>query len=665
MPEEIRQSQFVIVDLNQLTPELQEKIQNQPHTAIDANAGNDIKELQLESYYKKLHKGTSSSYERVTLLAKSIIAGTLDGTTAFGIGSLALLNLCYLSRCDDRWIFPLFGVPALYGLVSSVKNYQLLIKEKQAGTNTNDAPPLPNISLMGKVGSTLGIGIKYGFITLGLGAGFAMTLPTSHQKDFFSSLLIVSAVSGIYGAVDKGLSFLSVEPQKAAVDSKMDSKKGKDLYPVDANAASIQRSYGLMGIAKSINKGIIKSISAIWNTAIGESAIGAGIVEGASLFGLGIGAIIGPHLIVFNTPGAEVSSREISLKLLMGGLSLFAGIRAAVRKFNESPVRIDAESPAEKYSTLFNVSKSIGKGIKYGTVAFILGHAVYIAYRSTKGYPPPNLRTIQTVMPQLLTGSALAGSAKMVHSLYNIYAPKWNQRWKALSKMQKGWVISSGLAALSGLGLLIAHARNSYIPPDAFQYDLKANGKPLPLSIKNFLNNHIDEIEFLYNREWSMGNWKQIGEGGGKRTYTHPDLPGYVVKIPKYILDTNPRASVDLREHFKNLPKARQLLKTYRYDKLVIPSSYLIETAETPIAIEQKLKFSPHYTPDEDKQTTAEKQLKDFLNRGRFCDIYIEKQHNAGFLAGTEKNPKIGIFDLDCNIDDMNARRAGIRVTNF
>ena len=71
---------------------------------------------------------------------------------------------------------------------------------------------------------------------------------------------------------------------------------------------------------------------------------------------------------------------------------------------------------------------------------------------------------------------------------------------------------------------------------EALRYHLLGSGELEPSFIKKFLDNHMSDLNLLRkmdNKPSKMKAWTMSGSGVYKVTYTHPDLHGYLVKMPK------------------------------------------------------------------------------------------------------------------------------------
>lgn len=180
------------------------------------------------------------------------------------------------------------------------------------------------------------------------------------------------------------------------------------------------------------------------------------------------------------------------------------------------------------------------------------------------------------------------------------------------------------------------------------QLNLKNNpiqplGSMLSSKQAAFINIHGDEIEKLSNPDGIVGKWKELGKGVTKIVYEHPELEGMVVKVPRENSDLP-----FLQSHFFNLQMTRRLSSFLNFTQIVIPRCDLFERPGGLYLVEEKFTLTPFDSiPQSETKSKAVKQLDQFLKYFGFRDITLTTQHNAGFLAGTERNPMIAIFDLD------------------
>lgn len=170
-----------------------------------------------------------------------------------------------------------------------------------------------------------------------------------------------------------------------------------------------------------------------------------------------------------------------------------------------------------------------------------------------------------------------------------------------------------------------------------------------------FAEEHKNELAQLCQQKTEIKEWKELNRGIHKIVFIHPQLPGYVVKIPGI---NDPDSVNRLKDHFKNAQIARDTVKNNQYNHLVIPDTHLLGTPLCPIVIEEKFEFMSIQKYDVNlPKTAAESELKDFLRASGIEDVIFEYcgemngikycGHNARFIKDTDDDPKIAVFDLD------------------
>lgn len=179
---------------------------------------------------------------------------------------------------------------------------------------------------------------------------------------------------------------------------------------------------------------------------------------------------------------------------------------------------------------------------------------------------------------------------------------------------------------------------------------------PLPPDETGFITNHTSEIEKMYTHQTPTGRWQHIGSGVSKASYKHPELPGYIVKIPTSSTPFRRQFSFcnDAEAHYNNLQDLRAGFSQTAYPHIILPNSHLVSTAHGPVGVEQMFDTVDYFSfPDSQQKQDAEKELNSFLGKYEVCDVTLSLNHNAAFIKGTEHDPKIGIYDVDCRFDDM------------
>lgn len=155
-----------------------------------------------------------------------------------------------------------------------------------------------------------------------------------------------------------------------------------------------------------------------------------------------------------------------------------------------------------------------------------------------------------------------------------------------------------------------------------------------------FLNSQKTEIEQLYESKWLIGGWKYLGYGASKITFTHPSLPGKVLKIPREGLRTG-NGDDDLMLHYKNLEELRGLAS--HYDRIVLPEAYFFPISNGLALVEEKLNLASYGGGN----MLTSFQFENFVKESKLCDLVPTYPHNAGMIIGSYP-PKIGIIDFDC-----------------
>ena len=169
----------------------------------------------------------------------------------------------------------------------------------------------------------------------------------------------------------------------------------------------------------------------------------------------------------------------------------------------------------------------------------------------------------------------------------------------------------------------------------------------LPNYLINFLENHIVDIEQMYESKAPSGYWEKLGAGVSKMAFIHPDLPGRLIKIPasKYV-QRGWTGDDDIRIHHANLQKIRS--GAAQFDRIVLPESYLYPTSKGLIIVEQKLDLLPYEdVPDGPEKEEAMKQFYEFRESANLCDLNPKSKLNAGIISSLS-HIKVGVYDFDC-----------------
>lgn len=187
--------------------------------------------------------------------------------------------------------------------------------------------------------------------------------------------------------------------------------------------------------------------------------------------------------------------------------------------------------------------------------------------------------------------------------------------------------IALGIAGIAGSAL---YAYHSYI---------FFSTKPLPSEhqLFPFLESHKSEIEEMYQTRRQVGQWEKLGQGMSKLTFTHIDSPEWVIKVPAQGNNEN------IMKHHLNLEYSRSFAD--KFDRIILPESYLYSTAKGDVLVEEILEIQPYLFKQDQREAFV--QLNELLKITGLCDIAPAMAHNAGIVVGTIP-PKMGIIDFDC-----------------
>lgn len=171
--------------------------------------------------------------------------------------------------------------------------------------------------------------------------------------------------------------------------------------------------------------------------------------------------------------------------------------------------------------------------------------------------------------------------------------------------------------------------------------------KTLSVDQLAFLETQDLEIAKMYELKTASGNWRNVGQGVSKIAFENQDLPGMIIKMPKYRYGSRSLwGEYDLKLHHANIEKIR--CTATRFNRIVLPESHLYSTPKGLIVVEQKIDFESYSNVSDgpDKQAAMD-QFFAFRKAECLCDLNPKLKHNAGFISQTIP-PKIGIIDLDC-----------------
>lgn len=178
---------------------------------------------------------------------------------------------------------------------------------------------------------------------------------------------------------------------------------------------------------------------------------------------------------------------------------------------------------------------------------------------------------------------------------------------------------------------------------------------------EKFFEDYQDEIEQLQDG-MKVGQWKELGSGVSKTTFVHPELTRYVIKIQKQSAVHWKYNDNNLRAHHRNLGNAKKIIEEGGYKHIVIPESYLIETKRGLIIVERRLDLvKGSAIPETSLKEAAINELVKFIVENGVCDLDHKANHNAEFLKNSEEDPKIGIYDLDCEMSILERMTTKVR----
>lgn len=178
---------------------------------------------------------------------------------------------------------------------------------------------------------------------------------------------------------------------------------------------------------------------------------------------------------------------------------------------------------------------------------------------------------------------------------------------------------------------------------------------------EKFLADYQDEIEQLQDG-MKVGQWKELGSGKSKTTFAHPELTRYVIKIEKQSAIHWKYNDNNLRAHHRNLVNAKKIVEEGDYKHIVIPESYLIKTRRGLMIVERRLDLvKGHTIPETPLKVAAINELFKFILENGVCDLDLKANHNAEFLKNSEEDPKIGIYDLDCEMSILERTTTKVR----
>lgn len=196
----------------------------------------------------------------------------------------------------------------------------------------------------------------------------------------------------------------------------------------------------------------------------------------------------------------------------------------------------------------------------------------------------------------------------------------------------------NSLFGLSGLAISIFNIYHNY--------KIMTEEKVLtPIEqIEHFSLNYENELNLIYNGNYSFPNWKELGRGKSKIAYIHPKMQDFVIKFPL--------KGTELLDEFNNIFLAEEIINEREYKHISIPKTYLIEIQSGQVLFQKKFNLALNiYGLSTIKgNQVAVRELFELCREGHFCDILPGT--NSAYLEGSEKDPILGIFDFDCRVYD-------------
>lgn len=338
----------------------------------------------------------------------------------------------------------------------------------------------------------------------------------------------------------------------------------------------------------------------------------------------------------FGTKETIHETAKISENLLQGAQKTLIGLTAI--NLGTRWLDLNEAMPQElmKYSLCAGMGTMAVKGIS----DFVQGIKERNIFEVLKASAKVTIGTAGALIIDALDSKVvLVAQQALLLSLASFYSSK-----SGIQDFKQGNHKKGICKILLGLG---GFACSTYYVCDAFKIPLPNN---LTYEQSKFLSEHESEIDHIYTNHKETGSWKKLGEGISKAAYVHPDQPDTLVKFPTRDTPFHFTRS-DIRAHYDYLQKARKIASKLKHIKL--PKASLVETKNGPIVIEEKFNFIDYNSiPETVSKQSAISNLNYFLTKTNLCDVCIEENDNARFLKGSINDPKIGIFDFDCNNND-------------
>ena len=228
---------------------------------------------------------------------------------------------------------------------------------------------------------------------------------------------------------------------------------------------------------------------------------------------------------------------------------------------------------------------------------------------------------------------------------------------KDLRARQRG----SGLGkiALGTFGLAtLGYSLRQYVLHE-LEPNIGEEDRALPRDTVTFLKRHDAEIQEMHRKyHRSMGDrylpprpWQYVGNGKFKVAFTHPGLPGHLLKLPQE------GCGDFLRRHYLGFQKGKEVLDLHpELDRIALPEIWSGNTSNgAPYVVETMFKWF-NFTRDPfplDDCSVLSKQLETFQALVGLCDVKLIcgvqplELHNIGITFGRQGFQAVP-YDLDC-----------------
>ena len=163
---------------------------------------------------------------------------------------------------------------------------------------------------------------------------------------------------------------------------------------------------------------------------------------------------------------------------------------------------------------------------------------------------------------------------------------------------------------------------------------------PMPDGIAKFLKEHGNELKEMRRSGNLTGEWKILGSSSFKVALTHPELPGYVMKIGNKLEELSTRNH--LIDDYRNSYHAKKIVKDNNYQSLAIPDCYF--DYDLDVLVATKFNFSKR--PPVDLKEKIDAEFADFQMRSDIRDL---TGRNYGFIE-RDGQKQLAIYDFDGGI---------------